>query len=65
MRYFLESKFVGVNRLFVLVHPNQNDDSKRFETRKYYLPKGIVKNYNVFINGKIDQIIDSDVKHYE
>ena len=24
-RYFLESNFVGVNRLFVLVYPNQND----------------------------------------
>ena len=34
-RYFLESNFVGVNRLFVLVYPNQNDDSKRFETQKY------------------------------
>ena len=38
-RYFLESNFVGLNRLFVLVCPNQSNDSKR----KYYLPKGIKK----------------------
>ena len=28
-RYFLESNFVGVNRLFVLVYTNQDDDSKK------------------------------------
>ena len=42
-RYFLKSNFVRVSRLFVLVYPNRNDNSKRFETRKYYLPKGIIK----------------------
>ena len=48
-RYFLESNFVGVNTLFVLVYSNQDDNAK---IRKYYLPKGIMKNYNVIINGK-------------
>ena len=38
-RYFLESNFIGVNRLFVLVYSNQDVDSKRFKTRKYYLKK--------------------------
>ena len=28
--YFLKSNFVGVNRLFVLVCPNRNNDSERF-----------------------------------
>ena len=42
-RYFLKSNFVRVSRLFVLVYPNRNDNSKRFETRKYYLPKGIIE----------------------
>ena len=66
-RYFLKSNFVGVNRLFVLVYANQDDASKRFKTRRYYLPKGIIKNYNVIINGKnfYDQSIDSDIKRYE
>ena len=39
------------NRLFALVYSNQDDNSKRFKTRRYYLPKGIIKNYNVIING--------------
>ena len=50
--YFLESIFVGVNRLFVLVYTNQDGNAKRFDGRKYYLPKCIVKNYNIIINGK-------------
>ena len=39
-------------RLFVLLYSNENADSKRFKTRKYYLPKGIIKNYYVIINEK-------------
>ena len=66
-RYFLESNFVGVNRLFVLVHPNQDDNAKRFNAGKYYLPKGIIKNYNIIINRKnfYDQPVDSDIKRCE
>ena len=45
-RYFLQLNFVGVNRLFVLVCSNQYDNTKRFKTRRYYLPKGIIKNIN-------------------
>ena len=66
-RYFLESNVVGVNRLFVLVYTNHGDNSKRFNARKHYLPDGIIKNYNVIINGKnfYDQAIDSDLKWCE
>ena len=66
-RYFLESNFVGVYRLFVLVYTNEANNAKRFNDRKYYLPKGIIKNYNVIINGKdfYDQVIDSDIKRYK
>ena len=66
-RYFLESNSVGVNRLFVLVYSNQYADAKRFKTRRYYLPTGITKNYNVITNEKnfYDQPIDSDIKRYE
>ena len=45
-RYFLKSSFVGVNRLFVSVYANQDANAKRFNARKYYLPKGII-NYNI------------------
>ena len=62
-RYFHESNFVGVTRLFVLVYWNEDADSKRFKDKRYYLPKGIIKNCNVIINGKnfYDQPIDSDI----
>ena len=65
-KYFLESNFVGVNRLFVLVYSNQDANSKRFKTRRYYLPKGKIDNYNVIIhrNNFCDQAIDSDIKWY-
>ena len=66
-RYFLESNFIRVNRLIVLVYLNTENDVKRFKTQNYYLPKGIMKNYNLIINGKnfYDQHIDSDIKWYE
>ena len=64
---FFEPNFVGVNKFFVLVYLNRSNDVKRFNVRRYYLPKGIIKNYNVTINGKIlyDKAIDSDIKRYE
>ena len=35
-RHFLKSNFVGVNRLFDLVYTNQDVNTKRFKTRRYY-----------------------------
>ena len=66
-RSFLKSNFVGVNRLFVLVYTNEANNTKGFNARKYYLPKGIIQTYNVIINGKsfYDQPTDSDIKRYE
>ena len=51
-RYFLESNFLEVNTLFVLVYSNQDANSKRFRTLRYYLPKVIIDNYNVITNEK-------------
>ena len=53
--------------MFVLVYSNEDVDSKRFKAERYYLPKGIIKNYSVINNGKnlYDQTIDSDIKRYE
>ena len=66
-RYFLESNFVGVIRLFLLVYLNRGDDVKWFKTGRYCLPKGIIKICNVIINGKnfYDQAIDTDIKQYK
>ena len=62
--YFLERNFVEVNKLFVLVYLNKDKDVKRFKTQRYYLPKDIIKNYNVIINGKdfYVQAVDSNYK---
>ena len=57
LRFFLESNFVGVNRWFVLVCINQDATSKKFKAKRYYLPKGIIGNYNVIINEKTFQAI--------
>ena len=53
--------------MFVLVYSIQDDNARRFKARRYYLPKDIIDNYNVIINGSIfnDQAIDSDIKRYE
>ena len=44
IRYFLESKSVEDNRLFVLVYANKDHNSNRFKAKRYYLPKVIIKN---------------------
>ena len=50
-RYFLESNFLEVNR-FGFIYTNEDHSSIRFKAKRYYLPKGIIDNYNVIINGK-------------
>ena len=58
--------FVWVNKLFALIYLNRNTDVKWFDARKYYLPKGITKYYNVIINAKnfYDEASDSNIKQY-
>ena len=48
-RYFFQSNFLGVNVSFVSVYSNQDDNSKKWT---YYLPRGVIDNYNVITNGK-------------
>ena len=50
-----------------MIYTNQDDNVKRFNAKKYYLPKSIIKNYNATINGKTfyNQLINSDIKRYE
>ena len=61
-RYFLESNFLGLKRLFVFIYLNEDDSAKMYKAKSFYLPKGITKNYNVIINRKnfYDPLIDSD-----
>ena len=64
---FLKLNFVGVNRLFILVDSNHDNNTKTFKAKRYYLPKGIIKNYNVISNRKnfYDQAMYSNIKQYE
>ena len=52
---------------FVLVHSNTENNAKWYKDQRYYLLKGIIKNYNVIINNSknfYDLHIDSDIKRY-
>lgn len=53
--------------MFVFVYLNQGENSNRYKTKIYCLPKTITKNYNAIINGKnvYDQFIDSVIIWYE
>ena len=50
--YLLELKFIGVNRLFALIYLNRDNGVKRFKARSCFLPKDIIKTYNISIIGK-------------
>ena len=55
------------DKLFVLVYPNQDGNTKRFNAATYYLAKIIIKNYNDIINENnfYDQPVDYDIKQYK
>ena len=59
-------KQVQINRLFVLVYSNQDDNGERHKPQIYYPPNSFIKNHNVIINGRnvYDQPNDSDFKRY-
>ena len=53
--------------MFVLLYSNHDDNAKRFKSQRHYLSTGIIKKYNVIVNGKnfYDQPIDSDITQFE
>ena len=53
--YFIKSNFVELKRLFVLIYPKQSDRAKRFNGKKYYLPKGATKTQSVVGKNFYDQ----------
>ena len=59
----LNASFQGVERLFVLAYfiaNNGNDEASIKDNKKYFLPTGEIKNYNVLIDGRnfYDQTIN-------
>ena len=49
---FSNKTFLELIDCIFKIYSNQDFSSKRFKTRRYYLPKGIIDNYNITINGK-------------
>ena len=47
--YLIDSSFQGVNRLFVL---SLKDNAVRTGQTGYFLPKVVIKDYNVLIDGQ-------------
>ena len=52
---------------FFRLHKSRCCFNKIFKAKRNYLPKGVIDNYNVTINGKhfYDQPVDSDIKRYD
>ena len=68
-RFPLEARFQGVRRLFALAFDNTDIEDKKVErnsSRKYFLPRVNITDYNVLIDGKkfYDQPINDQIKKY-
>ena len=67
----LYASFQGVRRLFVLAYVvaagAANDEAGIKDNKKYFLPRGEIKNYNVLIDGRnfYDQPINDLIKQYD
>ena len=66
----LNASFQGVKRLFVLAYfiaDGGNDEAGIKSNKKYFLPRGEIKNYNVLIDGRnfYDQPINDLIKRYD
>ena len=54
-RFYLDSSFQGLKRLFVLAFDNTDNGNKKIERnscRKYFLPRVNITRYNVLIEGR-------------
>ena len=74
----LNASFQGVKRLFVLAYsiaapaagnnpPTVDETAGIKDNKKYFLPRGEIKNYNVLIDGRnfYDQPINDIIKQYD
>ena len=69
IRELLDSSYQGVKRLFVLAYYNTEGNNQVFidSSRKYFLPRVKIENYNIEIDGKnfYDQPINDSIKQYD
>ena len=68
----LNASFQGVKRLFVLAYvmgagDNADEEAGIKDNKKYFLPRGEIKNYNVLIDGRnfYDQPINDKIKLHD
>ena len=54
IRELLDSSYQGVKRLFVLAYNNTNGNNQVYidSSKKYFLPRVKIENYNIEIDGK-------------
>ena len=68
IRALLDSSYQGVKRLFVPAYNNTegNNQVSIDSSKKYFLPRAKIENYNIKINGKnfYDQSINGTIKQY-
>ena len=64
--------FQGVTRLFVLAYfvaagANADDEAGKKDNKLYFLPRGIIENYNILICGRnfYGQPINEFIKQYD
>ena len=64
--------FLGAKRLFILAYfitagDNADEEAGIKDNKKYFLPRRIIKNYNVLIDGRNfdDQPINEIIKQYD
>ena len=55
----ISASFPGVRKLFVLVyHVTNRNDPVMKNSRKYFLPREEIKNYNMLIDGRSTKIVN-------
>ena len=60
----LDPSFQSVNILFVMAYTRANGQPTRNGQQKYYLPRIDLEKYNVIIDGRNDNPIESDIEKY-
>ena len=67
LNYLIDPTFVGVNRLFVLSFPRNNNTDSRYSFSNYYVPKVRINDFNVLIDGKsfFDLPVENEEEAYE
>ena len=63
LNYLIDPTFMNVNRLFVLSFLRNNNTDSRYYFSNYYVPKAIINDFNVLIDGK--SFFDLPVKDEE